>query len=810
MRATPSALLDMIEQPKTASARVTFRKVRPVFDTSHVVLDGLGLSDPSTLDVCTYNGNIVRVVNHLDGLYTQVVTDVSDLYDPAYIDWTARGIALYPGSRPGVEDGWVWYQKTDGTVARRHIDAWSTEIDEVVISAACTIAPLGTRAYVQYMAGSYLAISDVRDATLTTWNGRIYGDIQTAAFFDTATLNGNDYLYAMDRNAGRILEMKRVDETWGSFKPVIPIDAIDNVYGLTLRYATVIGSRLFLTARLVRTSDGDPVGMDVYLIGPERFTFGRDAFITEDNIGSKILELTDTLVYLGVSQVLQAGNTYLFGYDQASNKLLTGDLGGFALQDSESRSATVELLLSTDISHSAVAPGCEVGVEMEYEDQWMQLFLGEIATEEVSADAFTKDRKIRLTSKALKRVAQWFPEQGIYIPSQSRIYSNPAELTKVIRASGEWETETIGEALPLKLKSLNTTGVLYSVARASRGGTTRGRFYMPGSTDFYPRFGVGINYYIESRQEAADRLGLEYSAVTKELYGHNGIFAIWGREEHGGGPGVGLYLYNNSETTLLTSAPLALSENVWYWLQIYFVDGYIRVDYRLGDEADPASSDWVNVLDHVYVSEVCVPWKREDYGRGAILIENGTLRTDSFGFRSDSKVVPVVDTGLFIAPGVCSVDGEVITYDATFGGATVVGPLTVIEDQYLLNEESAYTGGGYSIFLDTEGTPTSIGFYNGMAAVVVDGPGKGAAFTVDGYDYSVGEAWVPSGDLHGSAQMARLCWTKWVWFLAKSIRATRLGCRKPKRNHWYRKCDQDRPVFACLGARLRGNCSRIS
>jgi hypothetical protein len=740
MRSTPSTLLDLIEQPKTASARITLRKARPVFSMSHVVLDGLGLSDPSALDLCVYNNSIVRVVNYLDGLYTQAISATSDVYDPAYIDWTDRAIALYPDSRPGIENGWVWYQKTDGTIARRHVDDWTTEIVEVVVSSACAIAPLGERAYVQYLAGSYLSISDVRNQTLTVWDGRVYGDIQTPQFFDAVELNGCDYLYAMDRNAGRILEMKRVNSTWGAFRPVVPIDAIDSVYGLTLRYATVIDGRVALTARYVRTSDGDPIGMDVCLLGPEQFTFGRDVFVTEQNIGSKLLVLGDTLVYLGVSTVLEAENTYLYGYDNSALKLATGDIGGFTLQESEGRSGNIEISLSTELDTTIAVSGSECTLEMAYNDVWMQLAHGEVAVH--SRDSFTqgKDRKIRVQSKAAKRISQWFPEQGIYMPSQARMYSDPAQMDQVIRASGEWETEAFGDITPLKLKSLNTTGVLYSVARASRGGSARARFYIPAGTDFYPRFGVGINYYIESRQEAADRLGLDYNDVTKEQYGHNGIFAVWGREEHGGNPGIGLYLYDNSEATLLTSVSLALSSDTWYWLQVYFVDGYIRVDYRLGDETEPA---WTNVLTHTYSSDVRVPWKREDYGRGAVLLENGTLRTSSFAFRSDSNVVPVSDNSIFAPSGTCVVDDEVIDYDGQSLNIVPVGPLNVLYNAQALNQLSGQTG--YEIMLQTEGPNYSTDYYNNCAAIVVDGPGKGAAFTVVGYDPSVGDAWIPSG-----------------------------------------------------------------
>src|SRR5688572_9828927 len=122
MKATSQALLDLIPQTKTINAWATFRKMRPEFAVSSLS-NPLGMTDPSQIDSCSYGTGILRVTNVGGTLYTQNVQDVLGAW-PA---WQNRSITLMPGSRPGVDGGYVWYQKPDGCLYFRNFSSWGVE-----------------------------------------------------------------------------------------------------------------------------------------------------------------------------------------------------------------------------------------------------------------------------------------------------------------------------------------------------------------------------------------------------------------------------------------------------------------------------------------------------------------------------------------------------------------------------------------------------------------------------------------------------------------------------------------------------------
>jgi hypothetical protein len=107
MKSCTQALLDLIPNPKAINARATFRVMRPQFSVD-VISDNLLITDSSLIDSCAYGTGILRVTNYNGYLYTQ---NVPDVHAASWPNWVSSGIAIVAGSRPGVDGGYVWYQK---------------------------------------------------------------------------------------------------------------------------------------------------------------------------------------------------------------------------------------------------------------------------------------------------------------------------------------------------------------------------------------------------------------------------------------------------------------------------------------------------------------------------------------------------------------------------------------------------------------------------------------------------------------------------------------------------------------------------
>ena len=123
MKSCSTALLDLIPNPKALSARATFRITRPQFETS-TLWNNVSITDSALINSCAYGTGILRVTNYNDHLYTQYVTDVHS----SWPNWVDTGIVMWPGSRPGVDGGYVWYEKTNGALYYRDFSNWSVEV----------------------------------------------------------------------------------------------------------------------------------------------------------------------------------------------------------------------------------------------------------------------------------------------------------------------------------------------------------------------------------------------------------------------------------------------------------------------------------------------------------------------------------------------------------------------------------------------------------------------------------------------------------------------------------------------------------
>ncbi|GAF82342.1 unnamed protein product, partial [marine sediment metagenome] len=223
---------------------------------------------------------------------------------------------------------------------------------------------------------------------------------------------------------------------------------------------------------------------------------------------------------------------------------------------------------------------------------------------------------------------------------------------------------------------------MYSVERASRGASVRAKFKWASDSDYTPAFGVGVNYYRETRAEAAERLSIEKEDVVESDYGHNAIVAVY----EGDDDKIHLYRVKDSQdsvedspatwTEITASGALSWAAATYYWISLLFQDGYCRVLTR-----PAASGAWTEQISTVF-AEDSEPWFRpnNDYtGRGILFIRNKTPFSRTPGFDSQSMLIPVESTDAFPASGTVIVGNEQITYDGKATNANVPGELTVIE-----------------------------------------------------------------------------------------------------------------------------------
>jgi hypothetical protein len=441
MKSCSPALLDAIPTPKTISARMTFRVERPRFATTSIA-NTMNITDPAKIDSCAYGTGILRVTNYNNILYYQNVQDVYGAW-PA---WVNSGISLFAGHTPAVDNGYVWYQKPDDKLYYRSFANWSNEVPvfngPVTNGTAACLAPVSNkRCYrMTYFAGSTRirwCDTSGRSGMFPVLPHSTNGTLFTYSHIDAVSIDAStDYIYIDDRAAGHVVETRAsfsdpANPVIGKLRPIVSMDAVDDMYGLKMHGASVINGKVVVTGWLTRTSDGDPVSMDVYLVGPENFTFGREMFISGTYVGGKMLLVGSSLVVPGMNHYADAVGTNLFGVDNEALKLVTSDVGNLQLTEAQNRSSVLRTTLSSSLSHAAISKGSSVTLEVAYNDQWMTVFTGEI-NRVVKGTNIGSDLSVEMQNKTAKRLSQWSPEQGIYIPSQSFNVADASDLTQAI------------------------------------------------------------------------------------------------------------------------------------------------------------------------------------------------------------------------------------------------------------------------------------------------------------------------------------------------------------------------------------------
>jgi hypothetical protein len=332
-------------------------------------------------------------------------------------------------------------------------------------------------------------------------------------------------------------------------------------------------------------------------------------------------------------------------------------------------------------------------------------------------------------------ILTFMPHQSYYIASQSRIDDRPSALSNVIISRGAFAGN------PLYETCLNEQGIFYSAADASRSSGISCKFMSPSDDKFYGRYGIIVNYYQESTYDVASRLGIDQGAVVDDMMQDYGIVAIYSKYEVGGStPGVGLYYWADNDLVLLGTYPIVLPENTWHWLKMNFIDGQLRMWYRLDGE-----QDWTLIFGGVYNAAI-MPWNQDTFGRGAVFLENSTPHVDTYPFFSGDQVIPVASLYGMVAGEYYKVDDEIIHVSSLSIDITPSVTLTHDTEHAFRSSTFVVPAGSFGISLGTADSLHSDNYYVGCALVVSGADGTaGKAFRITGYDAIAPDDWSPVG-----------------------------------------------------------------
>jgi hypothetical protein len=503
----------------------------------------------------------------------------------------------------------------------------------------------------------------------TFWYGRVY-DTVPAKYMDAVRIGNVDTIYMTEEAGGRTVYVKNEAGAWSEKRFVIPLDVIDDVSSFRLSSATVLNGKPVVCGALSR-SYGVP--MHIYTFGPDRYTLGRDLFIGSQSISGvgKLHLLGSNLWYIGPGLVYKAPATDLVGY--AGPSFQTEGVANIRASYASNVASSLTVDLSSDVYNSAIRPSSRVKLEVKVNDVYSEL--GNFSVDAVTHPAQDNGQTTTLGMRSfnMKELTNWESDAPYDYWSQTKLSTNPKDMAQVIRTTGKWKEE----AGALTTYDLNKDGFLYTSAKSCHNTTTRAKFTRK-SGDWNTRFGLGVNYSIETQAAAALRTGKDTIDITDADYGQNGIFAIFGKTEYDGvTPGVGLYLLCNSVWTKLTSESLTLIEDVETQAQIRFLDGLVQVHTR-------TSGAWTKVLEYTIESNDMLPWKVDYMGRGVVF--NRIETPCSPCVRTFGNFIAVDSNTVFPASEILLIDLEQIGYT---GKSTLADKISPVLPDYLWVTPSA-------------------------------------------------------------------------------------------------------------------------
>jgi hypothetical protein len=562
-----------LSQVRTLSGKITFRDTRLRFAEQ---------AGAATLANCTsFDGDLSDSGTRIFVAGLNNTTLNYCRWNPSgALSWTSTAYTARANSKIGVYQDYMFLQDAAGAVRRlRYSGSWANVSTTTFATYPVAVAPITEDEFyileLVTVAGkpvSFFRLHYHKESTNTsaTWAGRFYGENLTLDGFDAVRIGGVDHIYFTDQNGKRAWHISsEIGTKWGSVQMVLPLDVVDDVSQFRLKGATVIDSKVFLTGSLRRT---EGTGMEIYMVGPEEVTLGRDLFVCPElsTPGGKLYLISDTLYYVSNGKLFTSPATTLVGYDAAAKKVEVTGLHGFSLSGAPNSSNSLYADLDSDLTHAALRPGAEAAVEIGVNGE--NSSLGVFGIDSVSRPQEMNGQSLNISGRGLglKKLAQYQSDASYDHWSQTKLSSNPKDLTNVIRTQGSW-----GEVLEdLNFQELNDDGFLYMNAKAARGSLAVIKV-QPRTGNWGFKIGVGVNYHYESKYEASKRLDKDVEEVTDAECGHNGIFAVHERTFAGASQLQLYWLQDNTWTAIGTPAAFDPPMDVYYYLLLKYVDGVV-------------------------------------------------------------------------------------------------------------------------------------------------------------------------------------------------------------------------------------------
>lgn len=549
-----------------------------------------------------------------------------------------------------------------------------------------------------------------------TWNARLYqepGDVRrlfnVVAFFSGK--NGNrDYTYLWHNNCKSGFYTARSGYYWSELQPIIPLDVSDDMteFELCGKYTCVNrpnpnnGTLVYLIGRMKRSeSDFDHL---VYLKGPDQVGLGRELIIAKytDQLYEEatFIEIGGQVVYDCFNKVYTVPSRGIFTSINSDVGIKTStDLFNFSISKAIDSPGAINAELPNDYTDQNLVAGGDATIYATINDVEYKLGKFNIDGVVLPDDGASRATTIRGTESVMKRLSQWESDAPYDIWSQTKLVADGGDMGSLIKATGhpDFGDKVVGT------KYFNEDVILYTSAKASKGGIVSAEFSNT-SSNINTFCGVALNFYQETKGQAAARLEIDYDEVEEDQYGVNGIFAIMDRET------VKLYFVRDNVWTLLGSQLATGLDRTGFKLMLSFKDGLIKVWFR-----NTSTATWTLLLTNLFTPPAgsTTPWKRaelsagDEVGRAAVLIKNNTYTSTCYPFSASDTYIPVDDVSGFLELGdflpapwdhaFAQIGDEIIEYQERSSNRKVEG-LTVSAGKVGLAHNATPTG--HIVFAD--------------------------------------------------------------------------------------------------------------
>jgi hypothetical protein len=529
----------------------------------------------------------------------------------------------------------------------------------------------------------------IENGVVDTWKGYLPKHSHRPNLAAMQTSDGTIHIYVDDWSGKRPVYIRRFNaKIWSATRQILPMDAVDEDSLFSVGYASQLtNGRVFLTGTIKRQFG---TGYTVYMLGPDKVTFGRDLIIKTDYLKPLMIAEGDGKIWaVGKDDIFLSPLTP--GIFSTETPTTQADVFRFTLDMPTNGADRLSLELPakeiTENSTDLVA-GAMLELDVLANDQTYTLGRYGVDRYRFITQQEGQNFQVDCSSYAMKKLVDWESDTYFDYMGQGEAHGDPGDLTKLIRFSGSHYTAPVAGGL--QIESLNEDGMCYTVNPSSHGGFIRAKFTNVQAKDVM--LGVGLNYGEESLAEAAARLNKRVEEVAAGERGRWALIALYNPDPIGGPTGKGKVMLLDYNTLRKGNLESPTAVNPWKQVNYAFVDrvttalviamqyqdGYARVYFAGMDTPD---------LQLVISDETALDWdlhptEHENYGRGLLFMRNNTGFHMSYPVMSDSDVIPLYDgiakadkyyypledrTDKFTIPGTCIIDSERIYYAGIAG-----------------------------------------------------------------------------------------------------------------------------------------------